>query len=222
MPLSTAQNTITNDPKRFRVAVCGRRFGKTHLALRELAYHARQPEALCWYVAPTYRMAKQIMWKKLKKKLIQLGWAAKINESDLSVTLVNGSEICLRSADNPDSLRGVGLSFVTLDEAADMSSEVWYEVLRPTLPSKAEFINYSQDTGKFLTPPLQPRNFHVVVGNKIYQLSTNLETKYINQILIKDLIFSARSGQRIYSLSGSFARLLSKGIIIFLRPSSFS
>ena len=133
MPLSTAQNTITNDPKRFRVAVCGRRFGKTHLALRELAFHARQPDSLCWYVAPTYRMAKQIMWKKLKKKLIQLGWAAKINESDLSVTLVNGSEICLRSADNPDSLRGVGLAFCALDEAADMTPEIWYEVIRPTL-----------------------------------------------------------------------------------------
>jgi hypothetical protein len=133
MPLSLAQNTIANDPKRFRVAVCGRRFGKTHLALRELAYHARQPESLCWYIAPTYRMAKQIMWKKLKRKLIQLGWAAKINESDLSITLVNGSEICLRSADNPDSLRGVGLTFVTLDEAADMDREIWYEVIRPTL-----------------------------------------------------------------------------------------
>ena len=133
MPLSTAQATIAQDTHRHRVCVCGRRFGKTHLALRELAYHARQPDALCWYVAPTYRMAKQIMWKKLKRKLIQLGWAAKINENDLSITLVNGSEICLRSADNPDSLRGVGLTFCCLDEAADMDPEVWYEVLRPTL-----------------------------------------------------------------------------------------
>jgi len=108
-------------------------FGKTHLALRELAKYARIPDQRCWYVAPTYRMAKQILWKKLKKKLISLNWVKKVNEQDLTLELVNGSEISLRGADNYDSLRGVGLNFIVMDEAADIDSEAWYEVLRPTL-----------------------------------------------------------------------------------------
>ena len=136
MALSIPQKTIANDPRRFRVAVCGRRFGKTHLALRELCRYAREPDRLVYYVAPTYRMAKQIMWKQLKKKLTQLNWAKKINESDLTITLVNDSEISLRSSDNYDSLRGVGLDFIVLDEAADMEEEVWTEVLRPTLSDR--------------------------------------------------------------------------------------
>jgi len=133
MTLSLAQKSIANSPKRFRVAVCGRRFGKTTLALREMAKFATQPNRLIYYIAPSYRMAKQIMWKKLKRRLSRLNWIEKINETDLTVTLVNGTEISLRSADAYDSMRGVGLSFLVLDEAADMSQAVWYEVLRPTL-----------------------------------------------------------------------------------------
>jgi phage terminase large subunit len=133
MPLSKAQRMIADAPFRFRVAVCGRRFGKTHLAIRELAKYASQPDQKCWYIAPTYRMAKQIVWKKLKKKLLGINWVKKVNEQDLTLELVNGSEISLRGADNYDSLRGVGLNFIVIDEAADIDSEAWYEVLRPTL-----------------------------------------------------------------------------------------
>ena len=133
MALSKAQRLIADAPFRFRVAVCGRRFGKTHLAIRELAKYAAKPDQRVWYVAPTYRMAKQIVWKKLKKKLLAINWVKKVNEQDLTLELVNGSEISLRGADNYDSLRGVGLNFIVLDEAADIDSEAWYEVLRPTL-----------------------------------------------------------------------------------------
>jgi len=133
MALSPAQRLIADAPFRFRVAVCGRRFGKTHLAIRELAKYASKPDQKCWYVAPTYRMAKQIVWKKLKKKLLSINWVKQVREQDLTLELVNGSEISLRGADNYDSLRGVGLSFICCDEVADMHPEVWYEVLRPTL-----------------------------------------------------------------------------------------
>ena len=133
MPLSNAQKLIADSPVRFRVAVCVRRFGKTHLALRELAKFARFPDQRCWYIAPSYRMAKQILWKKLKKKLIGLNWVKKVNETELTLELVNGSEIALKGADNYDSLRGVGLSFLCIDEAADIDQAAWYEVLRPTL-----------------------------------------------------------------------------------------
>jgi phage terminase large subunit len=136
MPLSHAQIAIADDPHRFRVAVCGRRFGKTHLAIRELCKFSRVPNKECWFVAPTYRQAKQIVWKKLKQKLIDLRWAQKINESELTILLKNGSTISLKGADNHDSLRGVGLDFIVLDEFADIDPEAFYETLRPTLSDK--------------------------------------------------------------------------------------
>jgi hypothetical protein len=136
MPLSGPQETIFKDRHRFRVVVAGRRFGKTHLSITELCYHAREPDKEVWYVAPTYRQAKQIVWKKLKHKLQDLRWAKRINESELSITLKNGSTISLKGADNADSLRGVGLDYLVMDEFADIDPEAWYEVLRPTLADK--------------------------------------------------------------------------------------
>ena len=136
MPLSLAQETIAQDTHRFRVVVAGRRFGKTHLSIRELAYHARIPNQEVWYVAPTYRQAKQIVWRKLKNKLQDLKWIKRINESELTIFLKNGSTIALKGADNADSLRGVGLDFLVCDEFADIDQEAWYEVLRPTLADK--------------------------------------------------------------------------------------
>jgi len=133
MPLSIAQQTIADDQHRFIVACCGRRFGKTFLSMNRLAYHSRAPDQKSFYIAPTYRMAKQIIWEPLVLKLNSLNWVRGIDKSDLSITLVNNSVISLRSADNPDSLRGVGLNFCVFDETADMDPSVWYEVIRPTL-----------------------------------------------------------------------------------------
>jgi phage terminase large subunit len=133
MALSKAQRMIADAPFRFRVACCGRRFGKTHLAMREIAKFASKPDQRVIYVAPTYRMAKNILWKKLKKKLTSINWVRKVNETELTLELVNGSEIQLKGAENFDALRGTGNNFIVLDEVADMHSEAWYEVLRPTL-----------------------------------------------------------------------------------------
>ena len=136
MPLSPAQAKIAEDTHRFRVVIAGRRFGKTHLAIRELAYHARWPGQEVWYVAPSYRQAKMIVWRKLKEKMQDLRWSKKINESEMTIELKNGSRISLKGADNEDSLRGVGLDFIVLDEFADIDPQAWFEVLRPTLSDR--------------------------------------------------------------------------------------
>lgn len=164
MPLSKAQQTIVDDPARFRVVIAGRRFGKTHLSIRELCYHAREPNRDVWYVTASYRQAKQIVWKKLKYKLMDLRWTEKVNESELTIELKNGSTISLKGADNADSLRGVGLDFIVLDEFADIDPEAWFEVLRPTLADKlgkALFIGTPKGIGNwahdlYMNPVEQP------------------------------------------------------------------
>ena len=152
MPLSKAQQEIVDDTHRFKVVVAGRRFGKTHLSIRELAYRARLPDQEVWYCAPTYRQAKQIVWRKLKHKLQDLKWTKRVNESELSILLKNGSTISLKGADNADSLRGVGLDYLVMDEFADIDPEAWYEVLRPTLADKqggAMFIGTPKGIGNW-------------------------------------------------------------------------
>jgi hypothetical protein len=133
MKLSEPQRQVADDKTRFRVLCTGRRFGKTTLAIRELCFHARIPNRLVWMICPSYRQAKQIGWIKLKQILKDLRWVARINEAELTIHLKNGSRICLRGADNKDSLRGVGIDFMVLDECADIEETAWTEVLRPTL-----------------------------------------------------------------------------------------
>ena len=133
MPLTEPQKKVILDKSRFRVLITGRRFGKTFLAINELAKFASQPNKKVWYVAPSYRQAKAICWNVLKEKMVYHKWAKSINHSDLTITLKNNSQITLRGSDNENSLRGVGLNFLVMDEFADTSKETWYEVLRPTL-----------------------------------------------------------------------------------------
>ena len=136
MPLSKPQKEIFDCDKRWRVTITGRRFGKTWLCIQEMAKFARHKNKRVWYVAPTYRMAKDIVWNDLVDKMTKHRWVKKINHSDLKLTLRNGSEISLRGADNENSLRGVGLDFLVMDEFADIKEHAWYEVLRPTLSDK--------------------------------------------------------------------------------------
>ncbi len=133
MPLTKPQSEVINNRSRFRILISGRRFGKTFLAINELARFARFPDRKVWYVAPTYRQAKAICWVELVHRLRHHNWVKEVNNSDLTVVLRNNSRISLRGADNENSLRGIGLDFLVMDEFADISPTAWYEVLRPTL-----------------------------------------------------------------------------------------
>ena len=146
MPLSTAQQTIFDSTARMRICVAGRRFGKTYLSMYEIAKFARYPNRKIFYCAPTFRQAKQIIWDDLKEKLTRIRWVKKINESDLTIQLVNNTKIYLRSADNPDALRGVSMDFLVCDEAALMEKRFWQEICRPALSDK-------QGHALFITTP---------------------------------------------------------------------
>jgi len=134
--LSPAQGQVFRCTARFRVVCPGRRFGKTHLAIATLLKAALEgPGRVLWFVAPTYRQAQQIAWRILLS-LVPANNIRKKNETDLSIELRNGSVISLRGADNFDSLRGIGLDGLVLDEFADMAPEAWTEVLRPALADR--------------------------------------------------------------------------------------
>ena len=135
MKLTEKQSEIINDPARFKVVAAGRRFGKTFASIASLAKHARFPNSKCMYVAPTHGMCRQILWPDLKEVMKSKNWVKKVNESNLEITLVNGSIIMLRSADTPDRVRGIGLNHLVIDEASSVSEEIW-TAIRPTLSDK--------------------------------------------------------------------------------------
>lgn len=131
--LHPGQREVLDHPCRFKVVTAGRRWGKTALSRQTLIRKASGgKKRKVWYVAPTYRMAKQIMWDDLLDN-IPKSWIKKVHHTELSVTLKNNSTIECKGADKPDTLRGVGLFFVVLDEFQDMKTDVWTKVIRPTL-----------------------------------------------------------------------------------------
>jgi len=151
--LSKPQQIVATDAHRFKVVVAGRRFGKTYLAIRQLCYYARMPDKEVFYITSSYRAAKMIVWKPLKRRLLDLRWVKKINESELTILLKNGSQISLKGAENPDSLRGVSLYYCVIDEAADVDPDLWPEIVRPALADQqghAMFIGTPKGKGNWL------------------------------------------------------------------------
>ena len=130
--LHDAQMEIFQSPARFKVAACGRRFGKSYLAAWVLLIKCLQSTSKdVFYVAPTFQQAKDILWGVLKDLGRDVIKSA--HENTATLTLVNDRKIFLKGSDRPDTLRGVGLCYVVMDEYASMKPEVWEMILRPTL-----------------------------------------------------------------------------------------
>jgi hypothetical protein len=84
--LHKKQMEVYRSKHRFKVVVAGRRWGKTQLAKTAMLKYARIRKRLIWYVAPSYRMAKQIMWPELLGA-VPRAWVKKVNETTLTLTL---------------------------------------------------------------------------------------------------------------------------------------
>lgn len=128
-----AQQKIRAIQARFKIVFAGRRFGKSVLAVNECIEKAlASPSRKVWYCSPYYKQTKEIAWN-LFDFYCPKEFISKKNESELKITLINGSEIALKGTDNHDSLVGVGLNFCVLDEFPLMDADVWYKVVRPMM-----------------------------------------------------------------------------------------
>ncbi len=130
------QTTVFNDLHRFKVVAAGRRCGKSRLSAVTLLIEALNcPEgSAVMYIAPTLGQARTIMWDLLHDLGRPVIKASHVN--NLEITLINGRKILIRGADNPDSLRGVSLVYVVLDECAFIKQEIWEKVIRAALSDK--------------------------------------------------------------------------------------
>jgi PBSX family phage terminase large subunit len=137
MKLTIPQAQIASDTHRFRVVNCGRRFGKTTLAVEEIKGKAVYTEARIAYIAPTYQQARDIAWQMLLKELQPI--IVKQNESRLELEVRNLKKtislIQLRGWESVETARGQKFDMLVIDEVASMRNfwSSWEEVLRPTL-----------------------------------------------------------------------------------------
>lgn len=129
------QFEIYNDPHRFKVIACGRRFGKSMLASMAISVHAmNKPNGVYYIVAPV-AFQTGIIWRMIIK-FIPPEAIRRIYLGDKRIELKNDAVIYAKSGDNPDTLRGEGLDGCILDEAAMLKTDVWSEAIRPALSDK--------------------------------------------------------------------------------------
>lgn len=126
------QQEVYNDPSRFKVVAAGRRTGKTQLAAWMLIIEAlKATKGRVFYIAPTQQQARDVIWNTLMELGKDVIASAHIN--NLEIKLVNGITISLKGGDRPETMRGVSLNFVVIDEYADVKPDVWELILRPAL-----------------------------------------------------------------------------------------
>lgn len=130
------QQKVFADKSRFKVIVAGRRCGKSRLSAVSLLIEGLKcPKgSAVMYVAPTQGQARQIIWDLLMDLGRDVIASSHVNNMDL--TLINGAKIYVRGSDRPDTLRGVSLTYLVLDEVADIKAETWEKVLRAALSDK--------------------------------------------------------------------------------------
>src|SRR3990167_2938563 len=189
--LSPWQLTVAKDPHRFRVVCAGRRSGKSVLSRLIVLKWALENVGNYWIVSPSYRQAKMIHWNEIRKE-IPREWVEKTNDTELSITLKNGSIIELKGAENPDALRGVKLRGLIIDEIASIRNWdwLWSEVLRPTLT------DYEAPT-LFISTPKGYNHFFELYnlgnqGDGMFLYKSWRYTSYDNPYIPKEEIDNAR------------------------------
>ena len=194
------QQEVFDSPVRFKIVAAGRRTGKSRLAAWMLIINALQTgKGHVFYVAPTQGQARDIMWNTI----LELGHEviASSHVNNMQFKLINGATISLKGADRPETMRGVSLKFLVLDEYADMKPSVWETVLRPALADQ-------KGDAMFIGTPLGRNHFYELY--KYGELSDDPTyqawhfTSYDNPLLDPEEINVAKKSMSSYAFRQEF------------------
>ena len=194
------QQEVWGDDTRFKIVAAGRRTGKSRLAAWLLIVNALESsKGNVFYVAPTQGQARDIMWQTL----LELGNPVIVSShiNNLQIKLINGATISLKGADRPETMRGVSLKFLVMDEYADMKPEVFEQILRPALADQ-------KGNALFIGTPMGRNHFY-----ELYQYA-ELEddptykawhfTSYDNPLLDSEEINVAKKSMSSYAFRQEF------------------
>ena len=144
-------------PARFKVVMCGRRFGKTALGVREACDAALAGHPVGWF-APTYKYVLEV-WRELLQRLKPV--IARSNDQERRIELVTGGVIEMWTMDTPDPGLGRKYKLAIIDEAGIVPDllDLWQRAIRPTLVDLS-------GGGLFLGTPRGRRHGFVVLFNR--------------------------------------------------------
>ena len=194
------QQEVFYDDTRFKVVAAGRRTGKSRLAAWMLIIEALQTtKGSVFYVAPTQGQARDIMWSNLLELAHPVIKSSHIN--NLQITLVNGATISLKGADRPETMRGVSLRFLVMDEYADMKPEVWEQILRPALADQ-------KGRAMFIGTPMGRNHFYDLYKYGLTEDDPTYNswhyTSYDNPLIDEEEIEAAKRSMSSFSFRQEF------------------
>jgi len=194
------QKEVWASDTRFKIVAAGRRTGKSRLAAWMLIVNALQADkGHVFYVAPTQGQARDIMWQTLLELAHPVVTSSHIN--NLQIKLINGATISLKGADRPETMRGVSLKFLVMDEYADMKPEVFEQILRPALADQ-------KGSALFIGTPMGRNHFYDLY--KYAKLSDDASyeswhfTSYDNELLDPKEIDLAKKSMSSYAFRQEF------------------
>ena len=194
------QQDVFGDKTRFKIVAAGRRTGKSRLAAWLLIINALQTDrGHVFYVAPTQGQARDIMWTTLLELGNPVIKSSHIN--NLQITLINGCTISLKGADRPETMRGVSLKFLVMDEYADMKPSVWEQILRPALADQ-------KGDAMFIGTPMGRNHFYELYRYAELEDDDSYKawhfTSYDNPLLDPDEIDTAKKSMSSYAFRQEF------------------
>ena len=194
------QQEVWDSKARFKVVAAGRRTGKSRLAAYQLIFYALQVKSgHVFYVAPTQGQARDIMWQTLLEVGHPVVKSSHIN--NLQITLINGATISLKGADRPETMRGVSLKFLVMDEYADMKPSVWEQILRPALADQ-------KGSAMFIGTPMGRNHFydlHQLASSEIDDTYQGWHfTSYDNPMLDPEEIDTAKKTMSSFAFRQEF------------------
>ena len=194
------QKEVWSSDTRFKIVAAGRRTGKSRLAAWMLIVNALQADkGHVFYVAPTQGQARDIMWQTLLELAHPVVTSSHIN--NLQIKLINGATISLKGADRPETMRGVSLKFLVMDEYADMKPEVFEQILRPALADQ-------KGSALFIGTPMGRNHFYDLykyakLGDDASYESWHF-TSYDNELLDPKEIDLAKKSMSSYAFRQEF------------------
>ena len=120
----------------------GRRMGKSYIAALAAILHSLKAlegkPRRTLIIGPTSDIARESYWSQLKEFLqLYKPFVSQVKEREKDIIFKNGSIISLKSADKPDTLRGISgsaaVSFVIMDEFSFLrnAESLFEEVIKP-------------------------------------------------------------------------------------------
>lgn len=142
---SELQQEMHESDARFRVAACGRRFGKSTWAAHEATLRMFMPETVHWIVGPNYTLGEKEFrivlddFKKLGllKSNAYTSVQNNVNQGNMRIHFKKlNSIIEVKTAEKQDGLVGEGLDSVIMAETAKHRMSTWQMYIEPALSDR--------------------------------------------------------------------------------------